>query len=609
MAKLKTKRFSYHPMSNDIPHKVFDPSAPPKPLKWLVGNMRHARGWILISVSAGFASGLLLILQAAFLSRIIHGAFIDGLSRSVLNPLFLILCGLVALRAGLAWAREVSGFHAGAGIRQEVRMALIHHIGTLGPVRADHPHSGALSTTIVEQVEALHAFYAYYLPQLALAVSIPAAIVAFVFPISWAAGGLLLMTAPLIPLLMVFIGMGAENISQKHFQALSRMSAHFLDILQGLPTLKLLDRSRAEEKSIAKVSDEYRRQTMKVLKVAFLSTAVLELFSSLSIALVAVYLGTTYLGYTQFGLFGQALTLKQGLFILLLAPDFYLPLRELGTHYHARAEAMGATQEILDILSRHPSATFTGDRQLDTSRPLAVDASKIHFAYNIRKERVLTDVSIKLVPGEHVALVGESGAGKTTLLNLLLGFAEPDQGEIRVNGNPLSELALETWHRALGWVSQNPMLFHDTIAGNIGMALPGATRSDIEQAARSAHVLDFSRHLPRGLDTKVGEHGWGLSRGQVQRVALARVFLKDAPILLLDEPTAGLDVDTAQSIMQTLTSFSKNRTVLLLTHRLDHIQTAHHIIVMTGGRLVDQGSYEELMNRPGVFREAVNSKR
>ncbi len=591
-------------MSNNIIDSVSYPPTPPKPLEWLIGNVRHARGWILLSVSTGFASGLLLILQAALLSRIIHRAFIDNLSQTALNPLFLILCGLVLLRAGLAWTREVSGFYAGAGVRQEVRMALIHHINTLGPVQADRPHSGALSTAIVEQVEALQAFYAHYLPQLALAVSIPAAIAAFVFPISWAAGGLLLLTAPLIPLFMILIGMGAENISQKNFQALSRMSAHFLDILQGLPTLKLLGRSRAEQTSIEKVSDEYRLQTMKVLRVAFISTAVLELFSSLSIALVAVYLGTTYLGYTHFGLYGQILTLKQGLFILLLAPDFYLPLRELGIHYHARAEAMGASQEILDILSRRPATTFTGTRSLAVSTPLTINCRNIHFAYKTRQGPVLSDISLELVPGEHVALVGESGAGKTTLLNLLLGFIQPDQGEINVNGNPLSTLTLNNWHQALAWVGQHPMLFHDTIAGNIGMALPGSTRADVEQAARSAQVLDFARNLPRGLDTKVGEQGWGLSRGQAQRVALARVFLKDAPILLLDEPTAGLDVDTAQSVMQTIASFSKDRTVLLITHRLDQLQTARRIIVMSEGRLVDQGSYAALMKR-----EAISSKR
>lgn len=577
-------------MRKDTTHNVPDASAPPKPLKWLIGNLRHARGWIFLSVSTGFASGLLLILQASVLSRIIHGAFIDRLSPTVLNPLFLILAGLVVLRACLAWAREVSGFHAGAGVRREVRMALIHHIKSLGPVQADAPHSGALSTTIVEQVEALQAFYAHYLPQLALAVSIPAAIAAFIFPISWAAGGLLLLTAPLIPLFMILVGMGAENISQKHFQALSRMSAHFLDMLQGLPTLKLLGRSRTEETSIARVSEEYRLRTMKVLRVAFLSTAVLELFSSLSIALVAVYLGTTYLGYSHFGLYGQGLSLKHGLFILLLAPDFYLPLRELGTHYHTRAEAMGASQEILSILSRQPTARFTGTKPLAVSSPFTVDCRNIYFAYTTDKGPVLTDVSMKLEPGEHVALVGESGSGKTTFLNLLLGFIQPDRGDIRINGNPLSWLALETWHQELAWVGQRPMLFHDTIAGNIGMALPGATPNDIEQAARSARVLDFARHLPKGLDTKVGEQGWGLSRGQAQRVALARVFLKKAPILLLDEPTAGLDVDTAQSVMQTIASFSEGRTVLWVTHRLDQLQIAHRIVVMAQGKLVDQGS-------------------
>ena len=336
---------------------------------------------------------------------------------------------------------------------------------------------------------------------------------------------------------------------------------------------------------------------MKVLRVAFLSTAVLELFSSLSIALVAVYLGTTYLGYTHFGLYGQILTLKQGLFILLLAPDFYLPLRELGTHYHARAEAMGASQEILDILCRRPATTFTGVRRLEASTPLSVECRGIHFSYNTRKGSVLKDVSMKLAPGEHVALVGESGAGKTTLLNLLLGFIQPDQGEIRINGNPLSELVLETWHQSLAWIGQHPMLFHDTIAGNIGMALPGATRTDIEQAARSARVLDFAHHLPRGLDTKVGEQGWGLSRGQAQRVALARMFLKNAPILLLDEPTAGLDVDTARSVMQAIASFSKDRTVLLITHRLNQLHTAHRIIVMAEGRLVEQGNNKHVSHK------------
>ncbi len=592
-------------MSDHIADSIQGQKEPVKPLGWLFGSVRHARGWILLSVGTGFAGGLLLILQAGLLSRIIHGAFMDGKSQVVLGPIFLILCGVVLIRAGLAWAREVSGFYAGAKVRQEIRMVLMQHIGNLGPVYPDMPHSGALSAVVGEQVEALQAFYAHYLPQLALAVSIPAAIVAFVFPVSWAAGGLLLLTAPLIPFFMILVGMGAENISQQHFQALARMSAHFLDILQGLTTLKLLSRSRGEEKNIAKVSEQYRRQTMKVLRVAFLSTAVLEFFSSLSIALVAVYLGTSYLGYADFGMYGHKLTLAQGLFILLLAPDFYLPLRELGTYYHARAEAVGAAEEILKILSKRPVKSFAGEHQLDRSVALSVDCRNIHFGYDDSSHSVLKNVNLRLSPGEHVVLVGESGAGKTTFLNLLLGFIHPDQGEIRINDGCLSDLNPDSWRQALAWVGQRPLLFHDTIAANIGLGKPGATMAEIEQAARSARVLDFTRHLPKGLDTAVGDQGWGLSRGQAQRVALARAFLKDAPILLLDEPAAGLDMENERLVMQAIASLSGGRTVLLLTHRLDYIQTAHRIVVLSGGRFVEQGRYAELMGRPSLFRELV----
>ncbi len=573
-----------------------------KPSTWLFGKAQPARGWILLSVAAGFAGGLLLIFQARLLARIIHGAFIDGLSQADLGLLFLTLCGIVVLRAGLAWGKEVSGFYAGARVRQELRMALMRHIGNLGPQSTEGAHSGALSACLVEQVEALQAFFAYYLPQLALAVSIPIAIAAFVFPISWAAGGLLLLTAPLIPLFMILVGMGAEAVSQRHFQVLARMSAQFLDTLQGLPTLKLLGRSRSEEKNIAVTSDEYRVRTMQVLRIAFLSTAVLELFSSLSIALVAVYLGTTYLGFTQFGMYGQALTLAHGLFILLLAPDFYLPLRELGTHYHARAEAMGAAEEILKILSRCPAKVFAGGQPLAESKALTIELRNIHFTYAQGTPTVLEDVSLRLSPGEQVALVGPSGAGKTTLLNLLLGFIAPVRGEIRINDRLLSKLTPESWRLAIGWLGQQPVLFKDTIAGNIGMGKPGAARAEIEKAARSARVVDFARHLPDGLDTRVGEQGWGLSRGQAQRVALARVFLKNAPLLLLDEPAAGLDMENERMVMQAIDTLSQDRTVLLLTHRLGHIQSGQRIAVLAGGRIAQEGSYAELVHRGGTFR-------
>ena len=554
-----------------------------EPRAWLAGNLQHARIWIILSVLTGFSGGLLLILQALLLSRIIHGAFMDGLSRTTFSPLLYLLLAVIIVRAALAWAREMCGFQAGARIRHEIRMMLMRHIGALGPIQGSSSHSGGLSTVLLEQVEALQAFYALYLPQLALAVAIPAAILAFVFPLSWAAGGLLLLTAPLIPLFMVLIGMGAESISQRNFQALSRLSAHFLDILQGLPTLKLLDRSQKEDTAIARVSNDYRRSTMKVLRIAFLSTAVLELASSLAIALVAVYLGTTYLGYSNFGLYGQVLTLRHGLFILLLAPDFYLPLRELGTHYHARAEALGAAQSILEILATRPETTLTGQQQLAAGVPFGIKFHQVDFSYSKDKDPVLKNVDIGITAGEHVALVGESGSGKTTILNLLLGFIQPNQGEIRIDGKSFSQINLKTWRQSLAWLGQDPLLFQGSIAANISLGQPHANAADIEEAAFQARVLDFAQNLPQGLETQIGEHGWGLSRGQAQRVALARVFLKNTPVLLLDEPTAGLDLDTAQQVMQALISFANNRTMLMLTHRWEQLANFKKIYRLENG--------------------------
>jgi len=568
-------------------NNLADQTVSPKPIVWLAGNLQHVRIWILLSVVAGFSGGLLLILQATLLARIIHGAFMDGLSRAAFSPLLWLLFAVILVRAVLAWAREVFGFQAGARIRQESRMMLMRHMGALGPIHSGSSHSGGLSTVLLEQVEALQAFYALYLPQLALAVAIPAAILAFVFPISWAAGGLLLLTAPLIPLFMVLIGMGAESISQQNFQALSRLSAHFLDILQGLPTLKLLNRSQEEDTAIARVSDDYRQSTMKVLRVAFLSTAVLELASSLAIALVAVYLGTTYLGYANFGLYGQTLTLKHGLFVLLLAPDFYLPLRELGTHYHARAEALGAAQSILEILSTRPETNFTGQQQMDTTIPARIKFHQVGYSYSKDKDPVLKNVDIGITAGQHVAFVGESGSGKTTVLNLLLGFIQPDQGDIRINGQPFSQIHLEVWRQSLAWLGQDPLLFQGSIAANISLGQPQASPTDVEKAAYQAHVLDFAQKLPQGLEAQIGEHGWGLSRGQAQRVALARVFLKNAPVLLLDEPTAGLDMDTAQKVMQALMSFADNRTMLMLTHRWEQLDNFDKIYGLDNGSIFE----------------------
>ena len=313
-------------------------------MRWLYERSRSARGAICRTVLLGWAGGCAFIAQAFLLSWIIHGVVIEARPREALTGWFVGLAAAILLRAVAGWLRETSGFAAGARVRAGVRMELLGRVAARGPAFTRQERTGALASVLVEQVEGLQGFYALYLPQLALVILLPLTIAAAVFPVSWAAGLLLLATAPMIPLFTILVGMGAESVSQRHFQSLARMSAHFLDVLQGLATLKLFDRSREEADAIARVSADYRRRTMSVLYVAFLSSAVIEFFASLSIALVAVYLGMSYLGYLNFGLYGQPISLADGLFILLLAPEFYLPLRELGAHYHARARALAAAE-------------------------------------------------------------------------------------------------------------------------------------------------------------------------------------------------------------------------------------------------------------------------
>ena len=580
-------------------------SSDKKNLKWLLRNARTARTWILLSVGLGLCSGLLLVVQAGLMAHIIQTVFIDRLPRHLLTMPFVGLVAVIVARATLAWGREIAGFQAGARVREEIRMTLMKCFFDLGPAYTNRQRTGDLTSIALEQVEGLHDFFAHYLPQLALAVLIPAAILAFVFPISWVAGLLLLLTAPLIPLFMILVGMGAESISQRNFQALARLSAHFLDTLQGLATLKLFDRSRSEVDQIKKTSADYRRQTMRVLRVAFLSSAVLEFFSAVAIALVAVYLGMHYLGYLPFGDYGRELTLSGGFFILLLAPDFYLPLRELGTYYHARAAAVGAADGILKVLSAAESAPKTRQDQTIPAGPVNIQFHEVSFAYQNDRQPVLQNIDFDLAAREHIALVGASGVGKTTLINLLMGFVIPTSGEIVFNGVPLGDLNRDDLRLKIAWIGQQPVLFYGTVRENIRIGKPDASERELEEAARLARVIEFSRYLPDGLDTSVGEHGIGLSRGQAQRVALARAFLKNAPLLLLDEPTAGLDTESEQMVLASLDILAKDRTVLTATHRLDNLHRTDRIILLDEGFILEQGSYRQLMTEGTTFHRMV----
>jgi ATP-binding cassette subfamily C protein CydD len=577
-------------------------------LRWLHAQIRPVRAELVRTVVLGWLAGLAVIVQAFFLSQVIHAVFIESRPREALAGAFTGFAAAMLIRAALAWLREASAFAAGEKVRSRVRLGLLERITARGPAFTHGERTGALTSVLVEQVEGLQDFYALYLPQLALVVLLPLTIAAAILPLSWAAGGLLLATAPLIPLFTVLVGMGAENISQRHFQALARMSAHFLDVLQGLATLRLFGRSRDEAERIARVSADFRRRTMSVLRVAFVSSAVLEFFASLSIALAAVYLGMSYLGYFSFGTYGRTLNLADGLFILLLAPEFYLPLRELGAHYHARAQALAAAEQIRSLLEAPLPGISGGRLQPELGDGIRLQCRGLQLAYDAGRRPALMEVNLDLMPGSHTVLVGGSGAGKSSLLFLILGFVRPDQGEIRVNGIPLNEIDPAWWHRQVGWIGQNPAIFHGTLRDNLRMGRPDASEDEVLAAARAAGVLEFAGRLPQGLDAALGEQGVGLSRGEAQRVALGRVFLKDAPVLLLDEPFTGLDADTERRVLEAIDSFRGGRTVVTVTHRLAEIQRADRIVVLEEGRIVESGSPEKLGAAGGPFQRLAGSR-
>jgi ATP-binding cassette, subfamily C, bacterial CydD len=576
--------------------------------RWLYAQIPAARRFIIYTAGLGWLAGVAFIAQAYFLSRIIHAVFLETQPREILTGSFIAIAAALMVRAALAWLREVSAFAAGESVRSQVRLRLIESITARGPAFTRGERTGALTNVLLEQVEGLHDFYALYLPQMALVVLLPLTLATVVFFRSWAAGGLLLATAPMIPLFTVLVGMGAENISQRHFQAMARMSAHFLDVLQGMATLKIFGRSRDEDQHIAQVSAEFRRRTMSVLRVAFISSAVLEFFASLSIALIAVYLGMSYLGYFSFGSYGRPLSLADGLFILLLAPEFYLPLRELGAHYHARAQALAAADQIRNLMENQPVGISGGRLRPEAGGGIHVQCRDLQLAYDGGRRPALKGVSLDLRPGTHIALVGGSGAGKSSLLFLLLGFIRPDQGEIVINGVPLSEIDPEWWRQQVGWMGPNPTIFQGTVRDNLRLGLPGAGQHEIAASAKAAGVLEFAERLPKGLDTPVGERGVGLSQGQAQRVALGRVLLKNAPLLVLDEPFAGLDADTEQRLLSALESFAAGRSILTVTHRLTDIRSADHILVLDEGRILESGRLEELKNAGGPFQKLAGSR-
>ncbi len=561
---------------------------------WLRGFKADARAPLAAAIGVGVVGGLLLVAQSWFLARVVDAVIGTGRGVADVWPWLWTLLAVFALRAAATALTDVVAFEAGARVVAIVGARVHAHIVALGPAWTRAQRTGAVVNTAVDGVEALHKYYAAYLPQMTLSAFIPLAILVFVFPADWVSGLIMVLCAPLIPVFMIIIGKGTEALNQAQWRTLARMSAHVFDAIEGLTTLKLFNASRAEVEAVAAISDDYRRGTMAVLRVAFLSSLALEFFATLSIAMVAVFIG--------FRLYDGQMTFLRGFFVLLLAPEFFRPLRAMGTQYHARMEAIGAAEAIVALLRTPLPPTGTGamDVALPDGPIQAIRFANVGFAYGAEAP-VLHDVSFTLARGEQVALVGPSGSGKTTLSQLLLGFLAPGAGIIRVDGIDLDRLSREAWMRRVAWLPQRPTLFHGTIGDNIRLARPDASLDAVRRAVDRAGATDLIAALPRGYDTIIGDRGQGLSGGEIQRVALARVFLKEADVVVLDEASAGLDADTAALITRSIDVLSRSAAVLVVAHRLETVRRADRILVLERGRIVEQGSHEALLARGSLY--------
>lgn len=551
---------------------------------WLRALARSQRGAIAATILCGLVGGLAIIGQAALLAWLLHALAVEGQGLAALWHPVLALVALYLLRALCAWGSERLGIAVALRVKAQVRRRIRDQVARLGPVRLRGRHSAGLAGLMLEQTEALEGYFARYLPQMALAVLLPAAILAVAFSLDWIVGLLFLLTGPLVPVFMALIGMGAAALHERQFVALSRMSSHFLDRLRGLATIRILSRGEAEVAAIHAVAEDYRRRTMSVLRVAFVSSGVLEFFTAVSIGLVALYIGMNILGILDYG--GTRHSLFTGMFLLLLAPEFFFPLRQLAAHYHDRAAALGAAEGIRVFLEE---AAPPPGRSAPPPGPVSIAVADLHLRYEGGGRIALAGAGLRVAAGERVALVGPSGGGKSSLLAVLAGFVTPDAGQVTLSGVPLAELDLPAWHRRLAWIGQQAHVFHGTIAENIALGDPQPDEERLRDAALAAGVTDFAAALPDGLATLVGERGLGLSGGQAQRVALARALYRPADLYLLDEPTARLDAAMEARVIAALERVTSGRTVVVATHSPALAAFADRVVHVSAGLVRGDG--------------------
>jgi ATP-binding cassette, subfamily C, bacterial CydD len=537
----------------------------------LVRRARPVRALLGLDACLGVASAVLVLLQATLLARIVARGFAGASPADVSHDLVLLALTFAG-RGALTWGFEVAGRRAASTVLSELRLTLVQRRLRDHPIALDRTEAGELATSAVQGVDALEAYFARYLPQVVLAAIVPLAVLIWIAGIDPVSAGLMLLTLPLVPVFMWLIGRYTEERTRERWLALRLLSNHFLDVVRGLPTLRTFNRGRAQANVLGAVGERYRRATMSTLRVGFLSSAVLELAATLGVALVAVTVGVR--------LVEGGLGLEAGLTVLVLAPELYLPVRQLAAQFHASADGVAVAERMLALIDAPPTTPRGGRLIAPSPDEGPIRLESVSFAYPSRSLLVLYEFDFELHPGETVALVGPSGVGKSTVANLLLRFVEPTTGRITAGGIDLADCRTDLWRRDLAWVPQRPTIFRGTVADNIRLGNANASERAVRDAAVLAGADRFVRALPTGYETLVGDGGRPLSAGERRRIALARALVRDAPFVILDEPTADLDRTSAEVVAESVERLRSGRTVLLIAHRPELVQRADRVVVL-----------------------------
>ena len=556
---------------------------------------RDVHGFLPVMAIYSMLIAAVVLGQMFFLSKIIADLFISGREPNLF--VLILLLSSILVRSILLWLREMTAQRKAVQIKSGLRKKTFEHSLRLGPVHSKAEKTGETVALITEGIEKLDDYFTKFIPSLIHIIILPVIIILFTIYIDWLSGLILLVTGPLILFFMWLIGTYAKKLTQKQWSLLSSLSSHFLDVLQGLKTLRLFGAGQNEAANVANTSDRFRIITMDVLKVAFLSGMVLELAASVSIALVAVQVGIRLI---------EGLMIYQlGLFILLLAPEFYLPFRTLGQHHHAGMEGAAAAEKLFGFMNRQvPEKTALQKTSIPESFK-EIQFSGVNFTYEGSVSPALQNINLKLIPGTITALAGRTGSGKTTIANLLLGFISPSEGDILADGISLETIDAEQWRRLIAYVPQHPHFFNGTVLDNLLMANPNASFGEIVKAATKAGAHTFIERLPEGYNTVITENASRLSGGERQRLSIARAFLKDAPLLILDEPTSNLDPESEDYIARATKELVKDRISLIIAHRLRTVRMADRIIVLEKGKIAEVGNHEELVGRNGVYSAFV----